>query len=126
MRFLWVFMLVLIIVGIGITDELVLYNTFNRLEKNAAAIHLELETNGVTEEAVKKVEELNRFWTRRQNSMSLFIHNEETKFLGDRIATLRAFVTKDLKDEARVEAKVLIHEINLLRRQYRFTITNIF
>ena len=125
MRFIWVLLLGLIIIGIGVSDEILLHKTFNSLERQATAIYTELEDNGITETSTQKIEKLNRFWTKRQDSMSLFIHNEETKFLSDRIATLQAYMLKDMKDEARVEANILFHEISLLRRQYRFTITNI-
>lgn len=125
-KHIFALLLILLLIGISFADDKVINKTFDTVLSKTSEIALELDANQtVTENAKAKIDDLHNYYEKRQNVMSVFIHNEETKFLADSIHLLKAHADEDMFDETVVQTKTIEHEVGMLRRQYKTTITNV-
>ena len=124
----WIFIsfFAAVLIGICVFDEILVQKTFRIMISKTTEVVAELDENGITGTSKDLIENLETYWHKKQKPMSVFIHHEETKFLGDRLTLAKAYIENDMKDEAVIELGALIYEAATLKKLYKFTITNIF
>ena len=125
-RYIWLAFFAALLISICTVDSVIVHRTFTTLHTDAVQISAELEENGISEEAKNLIEKIEEYWLKKQRPFSIFIHHEETKILGDKINLLKAYIQAASLDEATIEAASLLYEIDILKKQYVFSITNIF
>ncbi len=125
--FIIIFIFVLIIC-IGITEQLLINSFLGELNKKVLAIewHIDNDENLNNSELSSSIEDVQEFYHSKDKYLSILINRTTMKDFMAQIDKIQVYCEGDDKLNAKVELEVLVYYIEECDIKNRFTIENIF
>ena len=107
-------------------DSIYTTKTFNKLNASSTEIYETLLTTEITDESLKqKIFNLNDYWTKKMDTLSVSISRKDLQPISDYLQYLHAAATTENQDEAVTYSRLIYYNILGLKETYGISLINL-
>jgi len=107
-------------------DGIYTTKTFNKLNISSAEIYNTLLTTDITNEELKqKIFNLNDFWTRKMDTLSVSISRKDLQPISDYLQYLYASAITDNQEDAVTYSRLIYYNLTGLKETYGISLLNL-
>lgn len=125
---LWISMLLIIIsiFGLCLWDSIHSSNIFNTLEEKSNYINTTLQNTEISNKDLQnEILELNHFWTKKMDTLSISISRKDLQPVSDYLQYLCASIKNNNQEDAITYSRLLNYNILGLKESYHLSWTNL-
>ena len=125
---LWISMLILFlsVTGITIWDSLHTINVFNIMQEESSAIHELVSTTNLNELSLgERVEDLNNYWTKKMDILSISISRKDLQPVSDYLQYLCSAIFNNNQEDAITYSRLLSYNVEGLKESNQINHINL-
>ena len=121
-----ILILLLAVTGFCVWDSVFTAKTFNKLNLESTEIYETLLTTEITDDNLKqKIFNLNNYWTKKMDTLSVSISRKDLQPISDYLQYLHAAATTENQDEAVTYSRLIYYNILGLKETYGISLINL-
>ena len=126
-KIFWVIGISVFLLAVVIGEQIFVDETLNNLITKIDYVHAKINAteNLQNEEIVENLEEIDRFWTKKENILCLFINHNDLSQVGDTIKRVKNYAKNNNREEVLVELDVLKFYAESYRHVMEINIQNL-
>ena len=108
-KIVWVLIITVLLLAIVIGEQIFVDNTLNTLIEKIETVNtkIDLTENVEGEEITQSLQEIDDFWTEKENVLCLFINHNDLSKVGETIKRVKNYAQNNNKEETLIELDVL-------------------
>ncbi len=122
-RFLIVLVL-LVVIGLGVIDLVIINGTFNSITNQINAID-ETYEGEITEELKNKADGLHGYWHEKEHVLNMFVQFRDVEMLGKQIDLVKAMIEYDETEGLNIEISQMQNMVKTVQSVYAFNFYNL-